>query len=223
MANFANQDSTRNTNVFKPKRISRTPVLFPQTCFLDNEIRSDASTEIFAEMEFSTTRKKSSEKSRDSSTLEKSDILCEEAKSNEIDSNVCVTTEEATQPSINSTTVLDSDFVRVSASESVPQTILASQDNGENEQEIAALCQMSVNIGGDPAAGATGVNSPGVIWLNSATESPMTIEMLKNPEDLLKLLNRHSQEIKRLQGMPLFSDFYFIHFLDSKILQWHFD
>ena len=88
---------------------------------------------------------------------------------------------------------------------------------------------MSVNIGGDPAAGvpdslqagATGVNSPGVIWLNSATESPMTIEMLKNPENLLKLLNRHSQEINRLQGMPLFSDFFlYINFLVSK---WHFD
>ena len=50
-----------------------------------------------------------------------------------------------------------------------------------------------------------------------------SLEMLKNPEDLLKLLNRHSQEIYRLQGMPLFSDFYFIHFLVSKILQWHFD
>ena len=34
---------------------------------------------------------------------------------------------------------MDSDFVRVSASESVPQTILASQDNGEIEQEIVDL------------------------------------------------------------------------------------
>jgi hypothetical protein len=67
-----------------------------------------------------------------------------EAKSNEIDSNVCVTA-AATQPSINSTTVLDSDFVRVSASESVPQTILASQDNGENEQEIVDLTVETVN------------------------------------------------------------------------------
>ena len=41
----------------------------------DDEIRSDASTEIFAEMEFSTilTRKKASEKSKVSSTLEKSE------------------------------------------------------------------------------------------------------------------------------------------------------
>lgn len=41
----------------------------------DDEIRSDASTEIFAEMEFSTilTRKKGSEKSKVSSTLEKSE------------------------------------------------------------------------------------------------------------------------------------------------------
>ena len=40
---------------------------------------------------------------------------------------------------------LDSDFVRVSASESVPQTILASQDNGENEQEIVDLTVETVN------------------------------------------------------------------------------
>ena len=41
---------------------------------------------------------------------------------------VCVVNNNTSQPSISSTTVLDSDFVRVSASESVPQTILASQD-----------------------------------------------------------------------------------------------
>ena len=35
-----------------------------------------------------------------------------EAKSNEIDSNVCVTAAAATQPSINSTTVLGWDFVK---------------------------------------------------------------------------------------------------------------
>ena len=40
---------------------------------------------------------------------------------------------------------LASDFVRVSASESVPQTILASQDNGENEQEIVDLTVETVN------------------------------------------------------------------------------
>ena len=44
------------------------------------------------------------------------------------DPTVCVVNNNTSQPSISSTTVLDSDFVRVSASESVPQTILASQD-----------------------------------------------------------------------------------------------
>ena len=58
---------------------------------------------------------------------------------NDIDSSVCLSTQQTAHPSINSLTVLDSDFVRVSASESVPQTILASQDNGEIEQEIAEL------------------------------------------------------------------------------------
>ena len=58
---------------------------------------------------------------------------------NDIDSSVCLSTQQTAHPSINSLTVLDSDFVRVSASESVPQTILASQDNGEIEQEIVDL------------------------------------------------------------------------------------
>ena len=48
----------------------------------DDEIRSDASTEIFAEMEFSTilTRKKGSEKSKVSSTVEKSEKNIENDK-----------------------------------------------------------------------------------------------------------------------------------------------
>ena len=59
---------------------------------------------------------------------------------------------------------------------------------------IAALCQMSVNIGGDPAAGvpdslqagATGVNSPGVISLNSATESPRATPTPQSPMPMPK-------------------------------------
>ena len=58
---------------------------------------------------------------------------------------------------------------------------------------IAALCQMSVNIGGDPAAGvpdnipgATGVNSPGVVSLNSATESPRATPTPQSPMPISK-------------------------------------
>lgn len=105
----------------------------------------------------------------------------------------------------SSTSVLvESDFVRVSASQSVPRAILAeaqeeivdltveaeaksnsreavkkSSDGkkaARSSYSIAALCQMSVNIGADPVAGVPdnisgAVNSPGVISLNS-TESP---------------------------------------------------
>ena len=53
---------------------------------------------------------------------------------------------------------------------------------------------MSVNIGGDPAAGvpdslqagATGVNSPGVISLNSATESPRATPTPQSPMPMPK-------------------------------------
>ena len=53
---------------------------------------------------------------------------------------------------------------------------------------------MSVNIGGDPAAGvpdslqagATGVNSPGVISLNSATESPRATPTPQSPMPMAK-------------------------------------
>ena len=53
---------------------------------------------------------------------------------------------------------------------------------------------MSVNIGGDPAAGvpdslqagATGVNSPGVLSLNSATESPRATPTPQSPMPMPK-------------------------------------
>ena len=53
---------------------------------------------------------------------------------------------------------------------------------------------MSVNIGGDPAAGvpdslhagATGVNSPGVVSLNSATESPRATPTPQSPMPMPK-------------------------------------
>ena len=69
---------------------------------------------------------------------------------------------------------------------------LTSQTGSGNRKarssySIAALCQMSVNIGGDPAAGvpdslpgATGVNSPGMISLNS-TESPRATPTPQSP------------------------------------------
>jgi hypothetical protein len=57
----------------------------------------------------------------------------------------------------------------------------------KSSYSIAALCQMSVNIGGDPSAGvpdnlpAAGVNSPGVVSLNSCTESPRATPTPQSP------------------------------------------
>ena len=57
----------------------------------------------------------------------------------------------------------------------------------KSSYSIAALCQMSVNIGADPAAGvpdpnaASGVSSPGVISLNS-TESPRATPTPQSPK-----------------------------------------
>ena len=122
----------------------------------------------------------------------------------------------------------ESEFVKILTSESVPKTILASQDANETTEtevvdlteptksdkkeeniesakkklktkeitaktktkssySIAALCQMSVNIGADPAAGvpdpnAAGVSSPGVISLNSNTESPRATPTPQSPK-----------------------------------------
>ena len=145
-----------------------------------------------------------------------------------------------TSLSVN-TSLVESDFVRVSASESVPRAILASQEEivdltvdskddheadkkdksktgskkaneaaadqektvlatlavgdrrkARSSYSIAALCQMSVNIGGDPAAGVPealhhpgAVNSPGVISLNS-TESPRATPTPQSPMPVLK-------------------------------------
>ena len=49
---------------------------------------------------------------------------------------------------------------------------------------IAALCQMSVNIGGDQGSSfpeSFRINSPGVLSLNSATESPRATPTPQSP------------------------------------------
>merc|ERR1712223_1984111 len=83
-------------------------------------------------------------------------------ETNDIDSSVCLSTQQTAHPSINSLTVLDSDFVRVSASESVPQTILASQDNGEIEQEIVDLNAVANSVSAELTVEANSVSAADV-------------------------------------------------------------